>query len=173
MSLQNRLTDLTTRIATEIKAIRTLINGNVADLSALTTTAKGNLVAALNELKADVDAAAESGGAPINDASTSTASVWSSTRTSEAITDAVNALVNGAPGLLDTLEELAAALGDDPNFAATTATALGNRVRTDTDAQGLTPTQQQNARTNIGVLSATEIGDPETNFVNTFNAGLV
>ena len=173
MSLQNRLTDLTTRIATEIKALRTLINGNATDLSALTTTAKGNLVAALNELKADVDAAAESGGAPINDASTSTASVWSSTRTSDAITDAVNALVNGAPGLLDTLEELAAALGDDPNFAASTATALGNRVRTDTDAQGLTPTQQQNARTNISVLSSTEIGDPETNFVNTFNAGLV
>lgn len=173
MSLQNRLTDLTTRIATEIKAIRTLINGNMSDLSALTTTAKGNLVAALNELKADVDAAASSGGAAINDTGTSTASVWSSTRTSEAISEAVTALVNGAPGLLDTLEELATALGDDPNFAATITTALGNRVRADTAAQGLTLEQQQNARTNIGVLASTEIGDPETNFVTTFNAGLV
>lgn len=35
------------------------------------------------------------------------------------------ALVDGSPALLDTLNELAAALGDDPNFAATTATALG------------------------------------------------
>lgn len=63
MSLQNRLTDLTTRIANEVKALRTLLNGNAADLSALTITAKSNLVAALNELKADVDAAAQSGGA--------------------------------------------------------------------------------------------------------------
>ena len=86
----------------------------------LTTTAKGNLVAALNELKADVDAAASSGGASINDVSTSTASVWSSTRTSEAISEAVTALVNGAPGLLDTLEELATALGKakSPAFAS-------------------------------------------------------
>lgn len=173
MSLQNRLTDLTTRIATEIKALRTLVNGNAVDLSALTTTAKGNLVAALNELKADVDAAAASGGASINDVGTSTASVWSSSRTSDAITTALNALTTGAPAALDTLDELAAALGDDANFAATITTALGNRVRTDTAAQGLTLTEQANARTNISVLSAVEIGDPETNFVNTFNAGLV
>ncbi len=32
---------------------------------------------------------------------------------------AIGNLVNGAPGLLDTLEEIADALGDDPNFAAT------------------------------------------------------
>lgn len=173
MSLQNRLTDLTTRIATEIKALRTLVNANAVDLSALTTTAKGNLVAALNELKADVDAAASSGGAAINDAGTSTASVWSSSKTSDAITDALSALTAGAPNALDTLDELAAALGDGANFAATITTALGNRVRTDTAAQGLTLTEQANARTNISVLSAAEIGDPETNFVNAFNAGLV
>lgn len=173
MSLQNRLTDLTTRIATEVKALRTLINGNAVDLSALTTTAKGNLVAALNELKADVDAASQSGGASINDASTSTSSVWSSSRTIDAISTAISALTSGAPAALDTLDELAAALGDDANFAATITAALGNRVRTDTAAQGLTAEQQQNARTNISVLSAAEIGDPETNFVTTFNAGLV
>lgn len=173
MSLQNRLTDLTTRIATEIKTLRTLINGNTVDLSALTTTAKGNLVAALNELKSDVDAAASSGGASINDVGTSTASVWSSGRTNDAITTAIAVLTTGAPAALDTLDELAAALGDDANFAATITTALGNRVRTDTATQGLTTQQQQNARTNISVLSATEIGDPETNFVTTFNAGLV
>jgi hypothetical protein len=32
---------------------------------------------------------------------------------------AISALVAGSPGLLDTLDELAAALGDDPNFATT------------------------------------------------------
>ena len=33
-------------------------------------------------------------------------------------------LIQGAPGALDTLNELAAALGDDANFAATVASQL-------------------------------------------------
>lgn len=41
------------------------------------------------------------------------------------ISSAVNALIASAPGTLDTLDELAAALGDDANFAAT-ITALVN-----------------------------------------------
>lgn len=56
MSLATNLTDLATRISTEVKALRTLINGNQVDLSALTTTAKNNLVAAINEVDAAVGA---------------------------------------------------------------------------------------------------------------------
>ncbi len=46
-----------------------------------------------------------------------------------------NSLVDGAGAALDTLNELAAALGDDPNFATTIAGELNNRVRfrSDTD----------------------------------------
>ena len=66
----------------------------------------------------------------------------------------INNLVSGAPGLLDTLDELAAALGDDPNFATTVSTALGNRLRIDTAAQGLSGTQQSNGRTNLGLGTA-------------------
>lgn len=40
---------------------------------------------------------------------------------------AIAAVVDAAPGQLDTLNELAAALGDDANFAATVTTALGLR----------------------------------------------
>ena len=47
------------------------------------------------------------------------------------ITTAVANLVDSSPTTLDTLDELAAALGDDPNYATTVATALGNRVKTD------------------------------------------
>lgn len=43
------------------------------------------------------------------------------------IATAVSALVNSSPATLDTLNELAAALGNDPNFATTIATALGNK----------------------------------------------
>jgi len=41
------------------------------------------------------------------------------------ITSAVNNLVDAAPGALDTLNELAAAIGDDANYAAGVTSALG------------------------------------------------
>jgi hypothetical protein len=39
-------------------------------------------------------------------------------------------LVDSSPSTLDTLNELAAALGDDPNFATTVSTNLGNKLNT-------------------------------------------
>ncbi|WP_378952064.1 hypothetical protein [Mesorhizobium sp. ANAO-SY3R2] len=45
-----------------------------------------------------------------------------------AVTAKINALIAGAPGALDTLYELAAALGNDPNFATTVSTALAARA---------------------------------------------
>ena len=44
------------------------------------------------------------------------------------VATAVANVVNTAPAALDTLNELAASLGNDPNFATTMTTALGNRV---------------------------------------------
>jgi hypothetical protein len=43
------------------------------------------------------------------------------------VTTAVANLVDAAPSTLDTLNELAAALGDDPNFATTIATSIGTK----------------------------------------------
>lgn len=40
----------------------------------------------------------------------------------------VNNLVNGAPGLLDTLNELAAAIGNDANFSSTMLTSLAGKL---------------------------------------------
>lgn len=45
----------------------------------------------------------------------------------EDISQAVAALVNSSPVTLDTLAELATALGNDPNFATTITTALANK----------------------------------------------
>lgn len=42
-------------------------------------------------------------------------------------------IVDGAPGTLDTLNEIAAALADDPNFAATMTTALAGKQPLDAD----------------------------------------
>lgn len=171
-TLETRLKDLATRIATECKSLRQMVNGNTADLSALSTTGRSSLVAAINELKAGLDAV--SGGTAIDDSLiASTDRTYSITKIRDVVSSAIAALTTGAPGALNTLDELAAALGDDANFSATITTALANRVRTDTNAQGLTAAQQANARTNIGAFGATEIGNPDTDLVATFTTGLI
>ena len=47
------------------------------------------------------------------------------------VSTAVANLVNSAPTTLDTLDELANALGDDPNFATTVATQIGEKLDSD------------------------------------------
>ena len=140
------------------------MNANAADLSSLTTTQKASLVAAINELKTAVDNAGSS--ITISDSASSTTQVWSSSKVASEITAAKNALTNGAAAALDTLSELAAALGNDANFSSTITTALGYRLRFD-DVQTLTSQQKTQACINLG------IGEPDTDFVTTFNTGLV
>lgn len=177
MSLATNVQNLALRVATEIKSVRTLVNGNASDLSSLSTTAKSTLVAAINELKAGLDGLDL--GALIDDTSASATTVYSSSKTTAAIDAAVAALVDSSPGALDTLNELAAALGDDPSFAATITAALGARVRVDA-AQTFTGGEQAQARTNIGAAAATDVttlatnlGDLASNFVTTFENGLL
>src|SRR3954452_12568868 len=120
MTLSVNVQDLALRVATESKALRTLVNGNAADLAGLSTTAKANLVAAINEVAASV-----AGASGIDDATVGTTSSWSSSKTQGEISAATAALVDGAPGTLDTLNELAAALGDNANLASEMTAALG------------------------------------------------
>jgi hypothetical protein len=46
------------------------------------------------------------------------------------VATAVSNLINSAPAALDTLDELAAALGDDANYATTITNALGLKIST-------------------------------------------
>lgn len=48
-------------------------------------------------------------------------------QTSDDVDEKIAALVSSAPDLLNTLDELAAALGDDPNFATTMTNALAGK----------------------------------------------
>jgi hypothetical protein len=58
--------------------------------------------------------------------------------TPEDITTAIGEVIDSAPGALDTLNELAAALGDDANFATTMTNALAGKAdSTDLDAYAL------------------------------------
>jgi len=61
----------------------------------------------------------------------------------QAYTDSqVAALVNGAPAILDTLKELADAIGDDANFATNIMTSIGNEA----SARQAADTAEANAR---------------------------
>lgn len=62
---------------------------------------------------------------------------------------AVAALIDGSPGALDTLNELAAALGDDANFAATVTNALALKAEKSANLSDLS--SAADARTNLGL----------------------
>ena len=65
------------------------------------------------------------------------------------VATAVANLADSAPSTLDTLNELAAALGDDANFAATTATSLGEKLAKASNLSDLA--DAGTARTNLGL----------------------
>lgn len=111
-TLVTRISDLATRIATEFKAIRTLIAAERASLKA--------------------------------------------------------EILGSAGAAYDTLEELKAYA--DSGQAADQM-ALAARVRFDA-AQTLTAGQKAQARSNIDAYGAAEIGNPDTDFVAVFTAGL-
>lgn len=161
MSLETKIIALAQSIGADIKSLKS----KDGDLTSLSTTAKGNLVAAINELYAMVGSA----GATIDDAAGdgATAVTWSANKIFDSIATAKvevqNSILDGAGAALDTLKELSAALNNDPNFAATIALEISNRVRFDA-AQTLTAPQRLQACTNIG------IGDPEADLVAAYVA---
>ena len=81
-------------------------------------------------LKADIDSPTFTGtpAAPTAGAGTNTTQL----ATTAFVTAAVAALVDGAPGAIDTLNELAAALGDDANFSTTITNSIA-AVQSDVD----------------------------------------
>lgn len=159
-TLEARIIALAQAVGADIKAAR-LERG---DLTALNTTAKGSLVAAINEVLAAIGSA----GATINDTAGNGATgvTWSADKIFDSIEAAKTAVKNdltaGAAAALDTLSELATALGNDPNYATTVANALAARVRFDA-AQSLSGAQQLQACTNIGV------GNPDADLVASYN----
>ena len=170
MTLEQRLILLAQAIGADIKALK-IDQGALTDLD---TTTKTSLVAAVNELKGIVDGLS-GGGVAINDAAGDgdTTVTWSADRIFDAIAAASaalkNELTNGAGAALDTLAELANALGNDPSFAATIAGEIAARVRYDA-AQTLGAPQQAQARANIGALAATDVGDTNRDFAADYAA---
>ena len=71
---------------------------------------------------------------------------------------AAASVVDSAPETLNTLNELAAALGDDPNFATTVATQIGNKVDK-VDGKGLSTNDYTTAEKNKlgGIANGAEV----------------
>lgn len=169
-----RITELATSLGTKLKAINLKLSG-VSDgsLSGLTTAAKTNLVAAINEVKAQADAIAASAGAQINDASSSSATqVWSINRVKLEVQNAKDSILGGAGAAYDTLSELQALLEGDAAELADIMTALAKRIRFDA-AQTLTTQEKLQARQNMDAQSASEIGFADNDFVAVLNAAMV
>ena len=74
------------------------------------------------------------------------------------VNNKVAGIVDSAPATLDTLNELAAALGDDPNFATTVATQIGNKVDK-VDGKGLSTNDYTTAEKNklSGIAAGAEV----------------
>ena len=105
-----------------------------------------------------IDLTIESQGINSNDSDTK---VPSNAAVKDAIDTAISNLVSGAPTALDTLNELAAALGDDAAFSTTVTTALGNRLKFDS-SQTLSSAEKTQVLTNLGINSTIQ----EINFLD-------
>lgn len=154
--LTQSINDGFAQITTLLKQVNNTLKGNQGDLTKLSTIDKTSLVNALNELKSTID-----NKSSINDSQVTTANTWSATKISNEITQAITNLINGADVSSDTLKELA-------DRIAALAQADSSLVSA-SQSQSFTAAQKLQARSNIDVYSKAEIGDINTNFVNTIN----
>lgn len=154
MSFDTQINNLAKQVGEDIKTL----SGYIGSLDDLTTTAKASLVVALNELKASLGTQSSAG---IDDDSTSSSTTWSSSKISTAVSDAITALVNGAPETLDTLKELADAIETNGDAISALQTIAAGHVKYD-EAQSLTDEQQTQARDNIGAASAADLSTLQT-----------
>jgi len=168
MSLETNLRNWVTKVATDIKELRLRV-GNATSLS---TSDKTSLVAAINEVNAKPTS---TGGASINDAAASGTTTYSGNRIETRLTETAAAtkteILGGASAQYDSFKEIQDLLAAQDTDDAAVLTALGNRVRFDA-AQTLTAAQKQQANTNMGSASLAQIGDPEVDLVEVYNAAV-
>ena len=163
MSLATRIESLVIRVAQEFNDVRAK-TGNLANL---TTTDKSNLVAAINELKAAVVSSSE-----IDDANIAISSTYSSSKIVTLLDALKSEILGGADAAYDTLLEIQQLLQNGTTGLDALLAAVNNRVRFDA-AQTLTAPEQVQARSNIGAVAASDVGDTDTDFVAVFEGALV
>jgi capsid protein len=163
MSLATRIESLVIRVAQEFNDVRAKA-GNLANL---TTTDKSNLVAAINELKAAVVSSAV-----IDDAHIAATTTYSSNKIVSLLDALKTEILGGADAAYDMLVEIQQLLQNGTSGLDALLAAVNNRVRFDA-AQSLTLAEQLQARSNIGAVAATDVGNTDTDFVAVFVGALV
>ena len=163
MSLATRIESLVIRVAQEFNDFAARA-GNLANL---TTTDKSNLVAAINELKAAVVSSAV-----IDDAHVAATTTYSSNKIVSLLDALKTEILGGADAAYDTLVEIQQLLQNGTSGLDALLAAVNNRVRFDA-AQSLTVAEQLQARSNIGAVAATDVGNTDTDFVAVFVGALV
>lgn len=162
MSLQTQLNSFVLRVADEFNTVK----GRTGALTALDTSDKSNLVAAINEVKAAIVAAAA-----IDDNQETSSTTYSSSKIVGLLDTLKADILGGADPAYDTLVELQHALQNDQTGIAALTAAIETRVRFDTE-QPLTLAEQSQARSNIGAVATSDIGDLATDYVAIFDAAL-
>ena len=162
MSLATRIESLVIRVAQEFNDVRAK-TGNLANL---TTTDKSNLVAAINELKAAVVSSSE-----IDDGNIATSSTYSSSKIVTLLDALKSEILGGADAAYDTLLEIQQLLQNGTTGLDALLAAVNNRVRFDA-AQTLSAPEQAQARSNIGAVAVSDVGDTDTDFVAVFEGAL-
>ena len=166
MSLELKIAALITAVGGDVKALTT----KIGDTTSLTTTAKANLVAAINEVQAAV-ATLQAGSTTINDAAGNgdVNVTWSADKIHDEIVARVQAakndLLGGAGAALDTLKELADALNNDASYATNIAAMLTKRLAVDA-VQTFTNAEKIQGRQNIGAAADTELQQLKTDLGN-------
>lgn len=169
--------NITVLVSTDVNVTATIDNTKTYALIDLTNVSADNLKTAV-ERSGALDAYAPLASPALTGTPTAPTAEQGDSSTTLATTAFVNAailrLIGAAPGALDTLEELANALGDDPNFATTMTNLIAEKAPLNSPALTGTPTaptpESGDSSTTIAttafVADAVETGSEYTNMLD-------
>ena len=120
----------------------------------------GHPIAEITSLQAALDARAPLASPALTGVPTAPTAAGETSSTQIATTAfvaaAVSGLINAAPGALDTLAELAAALGDDPDFATTITNGLASKLAISANLSDLADVGAARANLGLGSMAVQE-----------------
>jgi len=152
-----RLISLFGKIGLDVKGLQdaqSTLESNQGDIATLSTTDKTSVVNAINEVKAQVNNIDLT--ALLDDSSVAADKGWSSQKIVAEMQAKFDSIIAGAPGTLDTLNEIAAVLQNNPDILTTIQAALAKAVRVDIE-QTFTTVEKVQGRANIGAASEADL----------------